>query len=348
MAKLAKRAPPKKLSTTIPADAESPAAFTQAPSSLSDFLADFSPTGVYLIHIDRHPQSEKRQIFILPLILNLLILALVLYRIYTGIHTYPDILAAILGHDSPARIDPKTASWALISTTLARRTVTFLFDYLLITLFLPWPVRFLSGPARWRWEIGFQRAEIIVRKSRDWSEALGRTWIRDDEETMKERVIPAITPLRLRKTGYLLIDADWDLDFAAMTRAHRDLKAGRIRLDDFETAVVVHGGGNKGWLIWRPEDVRGSSGQGANSSVELSPSERDRIVAFQEKLASMGKEDLFYRWVEIIQFESTQPGGFTPERQQRAMADTKKLFESRDVDFEKFWADVGGMQGVSI
>ncbi|WEW55144.1 hypothetical protein PRK78_000572 [Emydomyces testavorans] len=352
MAKVTKRGPKAKpvASGKIPVndieDSETPAAFTQAPSCLADFLEDLSPKHVYLIHIDGQPKSEKQQMFLFPLILNTLILALVLYRIYVGIFTYPDILAAILGRDSPATIDPQNSSWSLISSTLARRTLTFLLDYLLLALFLPWPIRFIFGPIRWRLKIGFQQTEIVVRKSRAWSESLARTWIRDDEETMKERIIPAITPMRLRKTGYLLIDADWDLDFHAMIRAHEDIKAGRLRLEDFETCVIVHGGESKGWLVWRVEETE--SIHRPDPSVELSASERDKIVAFKNKLTSMGKEDLFFRWVEIIQFESTQPGGFTPQRQQSAMVETKELFERHGVDFEKFWADVGGMEGVSI
>ncbi|EAS32646.3 uncharacterized protein CIMG_03670 [Coccidioides immitis RS] len=325
---------------------ETPAAFTQAPSSLTQFLENLSPEHVYLIHLDRQPKLEKHQIFFVPLVLNSVILALVIYRVYIGIFTYPDILIAILGGDSPARIDPKRSSWSLISSVLAQRTFTFLFDYLLIALFLPWPVRFITGPVRWRLKVGFQRVEIVVRKSRAWSETLRRTWIRDDDGAMKERIIPAITPMRLRKTGYLLIDADWDLDFPSMTRAYDDVKTGKLNFGDFETCVIVHGGGNKGWLIWRVEDHEFA--HRSDPSMELTPSERGKIVAFKDKLTSMGKEDLFFRWVEIIQFESTQPGGFTAERQQKAMLETKELFEQHGVDFEQFWSEVGGMQGVSL
>ncbi|KAI1933663.1 hypothetical protein LOZ65_000299 [Ophidiomyces ophidiicola] len=325
-------------------DFDVPAPFTQAPSSLTDFLEGLSTSDVYLFHIDRHPIPEKQKIFLLPLILNLSILCLVAYRIYVGVYTYPNILAAMLGRDSPATINPKKASWSLISSTLASRTLTFLFDYLLIALFLPWPARFISGPVKWRRTIGFQQAEIVVRKSRAWSESLVHTWIRNDEATMKDRIIPAITPMRLQKTGYLLIDADWDLEFGAMLYAEENIKADILRYEDFETCVVVHGGPSKGWLIWRVEDTPCNS----DPSMEFSESERDKIVKFKSKLTSMGKEDLFFRWIEIIQYESTRPGGFTPERQQSAMLETKTLFEQHGVDFEEFWADVGGMEGVSI
>ena len=73
--------------------------------------------------------------------------------------------------------------------------------------------------------------------------------------------------------------------------------------------------------------------------------QRDQILLFREKLAAMGKEDLFFRWVEIIQFESSQEGGFTLERQQSAMLQAKKLFEDGGVDFSSLWREVGGLEG---
>ncbi|KAL2371322.1 hypothetical protein BDBG_06278 [Blastomyces gilchristii SLH14081] len=333
-----------------------PAPFTKAPSSLSQFLAPLSPKHVYLVHLDNHPQKHKRQIFLLPLFLNIAILALILLRVYTGYPTYIDLLALILGHESPARVNTSSASWTYLLTTLLRRTLTFLLDYLLLAILLPWPVRFVLGPAHWRRKLGFQGCEVIVRKSRaSWSDELKPlSWIREDDETIKTRVIPAVTPQRLLKTGYLLIDADWDLDFAAMVKAHELVAEGALAVDDFKTAVLVHGGGAEGndglqWLIWRvDEEKRGGAPGKQPDGGRLSNTQRDKIIMFHEKLASMGKEDLFFRWVELIQYESTQPGGFTPERQQKTMKETQQLFEDQGVDFEKFWADVGGMEGIDM
>ncbi|OJD15608.1 hypothetical protein AJ78_04161 [Emergomyces pasteurianus Ep9510] len=334
-----------------------PAPFTETPQSLAPFLGYLSPKHVYLIHLDTHPRNHKRQIFFLPLFLNIAILAIILLRVYTGYSTYIDILALMLGKESPARIDTSTASWKYLFTTLLRRTLTFFLDYLLLTILLPWPVRFLLGPAHWRGKLGFQVPEVVVRKSRaSWSDDLQfPTWIREDDETIKTKVIPAVTPQRLLKTGYLLIDADWDLDFTAMVKAHELVEEGNLKFDDFKTAVLVHGGGeDRGdglqWLIWRVGAEMGGAGEGSGEADggKLSDTQRDKIIMFQEKLASMGKEDLFFRWVELIQYESTQPGGFTPERQRKAMKETQQLFEDQGVDFEKFWADVGGMEGIDM
>lgn len=216
----------------------------------------------------------------------------------------------------------------------------FTIDYFLVTLLLGWPIRFIRGPVKWRRAIGFREREVVVRQSRKpWSQKLARNrWIYDDEKTVREKVVPAVSPERVKKSGFLLVDANWDLDYDAMVRAHRliDLtrKGEGIQLDEFRTAVLVHTD-DDGWLIWRVADDE------SNKKSQ----QRDKILAFRKKLASMGKEDLFFRWVELIQFESTQPGGFTPERQRSAMLKAKEMFEAENVDFSRFWQEVGGMEG---
>jgi hypothetical protein len=61
----------------------------------------------------------------------------------------------------------------------------------------------------------------------------------------------------------------------------------------------------------------------------------------------MGKESLFFRWVELIQYESNAPGGFTQERQIAAAEKVKKMFEDQGVDFEVFEKEIGGMNGMA-
>lgn len=69
-------------------------------------------------------------------------------------------------------------------------------------------------------------------------------------------------------------------------------------------------------------------------------------MAFKDRLTAIGKENLFFRWIELIQYESSQPGGFTPERQQDAVVKAKELFERQGVDFEQFIKDIGGLDGI--
>jgi hypothetical protein len=355
MAKVPKRAAKQSAAASDTSPSEAPssellAAFTEAPPSFLPLVASLSPKHVYLIHLDQHSEGHKRQIFIIYILLNLAITAAILHRGYIGYFTYSNILLAILRHSGPASFDPSAESWRSIFSTLGHRTLTFLVDYLLLTLFLPWPIRFWLGPTRWRRRIGFQATEIIIRRSRSWSEILEPgTWVCDDEATLKERILPAITPLRLQKTGHLLVDADWDLDFPAMIRAHELVGKNKLQFEGFQISVLAYGANDKGWLVWFAGDVRESpEGPEPSQSSSSSSSLRNEIIEFKDKLTSMGKEDLFFRWVELIQYESTRPGGFTLDRQQSTMRQVKQLFEYHEVDFEKFWADVGGIKGISL
>ncbi|KAL1987906.1 hypothetical protein VTN96DRAFT_1890 [Rasamsonia emersonii] len=314
--------------------------FVKAPSILEPFLEPLSTQEIYLIHIDTHPPDFKKQLFIVPVLLNTAILLLVAYRVYKGAFVYPALVATALGFTTSMSVDTSVISWNEFWGHILRRTVMFAIDYFLVTLFLGWPIRFIRGPVKWRRAIGFRDREVVVRQSRKpWSQKLVRNrWIYDDEKTVREKVVPAVSPERVKKSGFLLVDANWDLDYDAMVRAHRliDLtrKGEGIQLDEFRTAVLVHTD-DDGWLIWRVADEESKAKE----------QQRDKILAFRKKLASMGKEDLFFRWVEMIQFESTQPGGFTPERQRSAMLKAKEMFEAENVDFSRFWQEVGGMEG---
>ncbi|KKK24009.1 hypothetical protein P175DRAFT_0500300 [Aspergillus ochraceoroseus IBT 24754] len=316
--------------------------FTIAPHSLTPFLDLLSPEGVYLVHIDTTTLEVKKQSFIVPSIINVFIIALLAVRIYMGRKVYPALLATVIGLTSSMNVDTAAMSWEEIGKITLRRAGPVIFDYFLVTLFLSWPIRFYYGPVKWRRKIGFRNHEIIVRCSQSrLSNSLERNrWIRENEE-MRDKIVAAVTPDRIRKTGYLLVDADWDLDYNAMIMAHQLVDSTRdgsgLPLDEFRTAVLVNTD-TDGWLIWHVGDENTEEGRTRSK-------QRDQILAFKEKLTEMGKEELFFRWVELIQYESTRPGGFTPERQESAMIQAKQLFEEADVDFARFWQEVGGMEG---
>ncbi|KAL4868886.1 hypothetical protein BDV12DRAFT_208945 [Aspergillus spectabilis] len=313
--------------------------FTLAPVSLKPFLSLLSPQEVYLVHIDSSALDLKKQTFIVPAITNVLILTIIALRIYMGRTMYPELLATVIGLN-PISLDTSSLSWPELASLILRRALPVLFDYLLVVTFIPWLIRFYTGSLEWRRRIGFRDQEIIVRRSQTTlSGTLERNlWIRENDE-MRDKIVAAVTPDRLRKTGYLLIDADWDLDYPAMIEAHSliDTPTAPLLLDEFRTAVLVNTD-TDGWIIWHVDDENTEEGRTRTK-------QRDQILAFKEKLSEMGQEDLFFRWVELIQYESTQPGGFTAERQQSAMVEAKQLFEDAGVDFTKFWQEVGGMEG---
>lgn len=317
--------------------------FTKVPKILHPFVEPFSPEEIYLVHIDTTPTDQKWQAFLVPSVVNIVVAAVIALRLYMGYKTYPALIMTAFGQKSSLSVDMSTTTWTEMARLILRRTGTILIDYYLVTLFLSWPIHFVLGPVRWRRAVGFKDREIIVRRShRSWSRKLERNkWIRDND-AMRDKIVAAVTPERIGKTGYLLVDADWNLDYDAMVRAHESVdrirKGDGVQLDEFRTAVLVHTDAD-GWLIWRVADENSPAGPQKSA-------QRDQILAFKEKLTAMGKEDLFFRWVEMIQWESTRLGGFTPERQQSAMMQAKQMFEEENVDFSAFWDDLGGMQGM--
>ena len=318
--------------------------FTKVPSILNSFVEPLSPTEVYLVHIDSTGTDLKWQTFFVPLVVNIVVAAVLGLRIYMGFSTYPALIATVIGMKSSLSVDTSSISWLEIAQLILRRTGIVFMDYFLVTLFLSWPFHFVLGPVRWRRAVGFRDREIIVRRSHPrWSKKLVRNkWMREDE-AMRDKIVAAVTPERIGKTGYLLVDEDWNLDYGAMVRAHRlvDLtrKGEGVQLDEFRTAVLVHTD-TDGWLIWRVADENTPAGRQRTA-------QRDQILTFKDKLTAMGKEDLFFRWVELVQTQSSQPGGFTPERQKAAMHQVQQLFEEENVDFSRFWDDLGGMEGVN-
>ncbi|KAL4949387.1 hypothetical protein BDW69DRAFT_174590 [Aspergillus filifer] len=314
--------------------------FVVAPERLTPFLRLLSPKEVYLLHVDISAIELKRSSFIVPAVTNILIIALIAVRAYMGRNLYPDLLATVLGLESSISIDTSSLSWTELASHVLRHALPVLFDYFIVITFISWPINFFKGPVQWRRHVGFQNSEIIVRRSQSaLSDTLVRNhWVRDNEE-MRDKIVAAVTPDRLAKTGYLLVDADWDLDYPAMIKAHELASAEKtsLPLDEFRTAVLVNTD-TDGWIIWHVGDENTEEGR-------MRTKQRDQILAFKEKLSEMGHEELFFRWVELIQYESTQPGGFTPERQTSAMVQAKQLFEDAGVDFTKFWQEVGGMEG---
>jgi hypothetical protein len=232
------------------------------------------------------------------------------------------------------------------------RTLLLMIDYAIFGLIGSWPKEFVFGgqlsrftsPLKWRRTLGFRDTEIIVRRGRKWDTPLlvgdkndqVKTWKVDEELTIKVKVDPAMRPAYLAKTGYLLLDKDWDLDFKAMLDAHRLVEKGTVQLEDLENLALVYY--QKQWLIWKVHET---------AEVTTGKTQEDSIVEkFRHKLADLGAEDVFFRWIEIVQFETSQPGGFPEGRQAEAIRELRKRLEKKGVDFAKFWEDIGGQAGL--
>lgn len=234
--------------------------------------------------------------------------------------------------------------------TVVWRAVHFLIDWVLVRIVAPWPYSFFleppGNPVLWRWRIGFRDSEVYVRVSRGWGkeDLLGASKEDGkrggDSPFFKVRILPALDKERVRaKTGYLLMDGDWDLDFAVMTEATRLVDKGVLQEEQLEKSVLVWCGDDEGqgqWVIWECWKLD----EGAEAE------QRKKIIVFKDRLTQMGKESLFFRWIEIVQYESSQPGGFTPERQVQAAEKAKQLFAEQGVDFDEFIKSTGGLEGI--
>lgn len=228
----------------------------------------------------------------------------------------------------------------------ARRALKFFGDLCIYVFLWPWPRAFFFGfgtsdgnPVSWRLAVRFREKEIAVRRSRRWDEIVGDVVAGEEKgkEVFEENVMGATSGMWMReRTAYLMLNKQWDLDWRLMILATKMVDKNVMTLEDFRTTVLVH---SKlfGWVTFGAQDVSGSV---------MEEEGRKKIMAFKDELTAMGKENLFFRWIELIQYESSQPGGFGPERQAAATAKAKEMFESQGVDFEKFWAKIGGMEGM--
>jgi len=341
----AKRSPKsigKTTNITPSKSSQPPAPYSTPAPVLSPFLETLNPEHVYIVHIDNHPKALKQRIFVVPVLMNIVIACLLLWRARVALPNYGRLILLVLGYENELKVNTDQAQWTALLDVVVGRTLMFFIDFTLAKFVLPWPMEFFAGspgsPVGWRWSVGFQDQEIVVRRSRRWDQALAKDWLAEDADgtVYKERILPAINKNWVKaKTSYLMMDKSWDLDFAGMVTAHELVKQGKGSLDDFQKTVIAYSK-DHGWIVWPVWRLDEGSEEEA----------RKKIVVFKDKLTAMGKEHLFFRWIELIQFETSQPGGFTPEKQANTMKQARDLFESQGVDFEQFWNEVGGVEGL--
>ncbi len=210
----------------------------------------------------------------------------------------------------------------------------FVGDFLLFRFVGMWPWEFFLGkgeeasPVGWRRWCQFRDVEVVVRRSRRWDVALfakegsgegdmrgevekrdgvKEEWLQEGRQgkLFKERVLPVVDRDWVKnKTSYQMLDQNWDLYFSGMIEAQALVDAGKNKADDFRTSVLVHTE-KWGWLIWEVwrEQEEGAGDEGTK-----------KLQLVKNKLTAMGKENLFFRWIEIVQSETSQTGPSTGER----------------------------------
>ena len=136
--------------------------------------------------------------------------------------------------------------------------------------------------------------------------------------------------------AYALMDKSWELDFSGMIKAHDMVDKEEIGIEPFKTAVWVCSE-EWGWVgveVWREHE----SGEGDE--------ETRKLQGIKDGLTRMGKENLFFRVVEVVQSETSQPGPFTKEKQKKAVRSIREEFDRQKVDFDGFWDGVGGVESM--
>jgi hypothetical protein len=250
----------------------------------------------------------------------------------------------MLGNSSPTTLDPTTTTQREAVIALLTRSATLLFDFLLLRFLGPWPLAFFaaqpSNPCAWRWSLGgFQREEVIVRASRGWgvTELLEGVAAGEQNEFFTDRLLPAIDRSFIReKTGYLMMNKDWELDFAAMLDAHTLVSRKELSFADLDRVVLACLPGIHGWVCWRWE-VEG----------DVIEHRRKKVVQFKEVLAKLGKESLFWKWAEIVEEERDTDGGFSESGQKKVVERVQAEFEREGVDFEEVVGRIGGLEDVA-
>ena len=337
----AKPGPPKKKGDL----AGPPAPFKPVPDVLNPFLETLDERHVYVTHVDTKPAHFKQKVFLVPVALNISVAALLAWRVWYIGPWYLRLLTSMMGYaNETTMVVPELDFWDEVFPEMVRRTLTFSLDLLLAFFLWPWPYEFCAdhagngSPLIWRLTVGFRDREVVVRRSRKWDETLGDAVHKPEGRSLlMARIGLAVDPMLINeKTGYVLMNADWDLDWKGMVDATAMVDRKMAAIEAFRTVVLVFHK-DYGWLS---VDLK----LGDNASDD---ERRRQVFAFRDALAALGKEDLFYRWIEIVQYETSQPGGFGPEKQEDVAQQIRDLFGKQGIDFDALWKESVGTEGLA-
>jgi hypothetical protein len=203
-----------------------PKPFVRASKSLDPFVSSLNKNHVYITSLDSHPQDFKRKIFLVPVIMNILIMAAIIYRGKVIGPYYMKICFSLMGKKNETTMNTRRMTSEELGKEMLRRTATFMIDLLIYSFVWPWPKAFFLGqklgnPIAWRTIVGFRDQEIVVRRSRKWF--LPGTDVLEEgkERDLLFSVVGAATePMWMsEKTGYLMLNKEWDLDWKLIIAA---------------------------------------------------------------------------------------------------------------------------------
>lgn len=322
-----------------------PKPFTRAPEAIQKHFVDhLDQSHVYIAHIDTKPSAFKRKIFLVPVAMNMAVALLFAWRMYYILPYYHLLLRSLFFSEiNETTYNAAGSAWGPLLWEIGRRALTFMLDLMLFIFVWPWPIEFCASrahgnPVQWRLRTGFRDREIYVRRSRAWDKDLkGFLSAPDKKEMFLSVVREAASPMLLsQKTGYLLMNAQWDLDWAVMVAATSLADSGAVPLETFGCIALVHDE-THGWMCLDMSTRRD----------EPAEERRRQVFAFRDALVKLDKENLFYRWIEMVQYESTKPGGFGEERQVEVAQTIRDMFNKEGINFDELWMESVGSEGIA-
>ena len=270
-------------------------------------------------------------------------------------------MITILGYETSWTVAPKSLGWGDLMNILANRTLLLTIDFAIFGLLGRWPYEFLFGDkygrymgcAGWKWNVGFDRPkEPVVRRGRKWDlpifqdeeqrKNLGKpekSWTKEEELAAYTKSTDALRKAQTSKSALSLLDRDWDLDYKAMVDATDLVDQKKLSLDAIDHVVLVPWQGT--WYSWYPHRVETENGH-----IEPVQERDERLESFKKHLIDLKCEDIFYRWIEIVQYETSQPTGFTSAKRKKAEQELRRMLRLRNKDDDALIRNVGGLQNI--
>lgn len=325
-------------------------------------LTDVLPRNhVYLIHLESTKPELRRYAFSVPVMLNLMIVAGLCWRLYYALPIYLEQIITIMGYETKYAVEPKGLPWSKLLQIVLYRTFLLTVDYALFALLGRWPWEFVFGSKQtrhvsacgWKRAVGFSREkEPIVRRGRYWDNPL---YQKDKERQLQGKPEQALTKeeelaiytkcldgsrtFHTSKNALSLLDKDWDLDYHAMIDVAELLDAAKIALDDIDHVALLPW--QDKWYMWYPNKAS-DSGQ----DLKVIKKQDEQLESFKAELVKIDCEDVFYRWIEIVQYETSLPSGFTSAKKEEAEAEFKKMLKARNKNVEQFLSNIGGVSAI--
>ncbi|KAI4220679.1 MAG: hypothetical protein L6R36_007454 [Xanthoria steineri] len=139
-----------------------------------------------------------------------------------------------------------------------------------------------------------------------------------------------------------LIDGDWDLYYSGMVAAH-SLSSEIPQWGELEKPgpiICVFDPACEAWRVWLPWD------DDDNNDINQAEEGGSKLRRFKDLLTAMGREGLFFCWVELMQYETHSEGAFTEAKREKAIAASRSLFAGVGVNWDEVIDGIGGLDGL--